>query len=195
MKKALTLLFVAATLAGANAQNVDLLSLGSNSFPIDPGSSLVPSQTTTNLTMNSTVATGATFYNGTPFTPVSSFDWTGFTNFGIKMTLLGGAPTALGFDVAFFDDTFTAIDTYSASTAVLTTIGSEVSVDFTGISAPGTGIYGNVQYMQFTWGGDGAVNYSASTIYGVVPEPSSYALLALSGLAFGSFVVRRRQRR
>lgn len=198
MKKALTLLCVTAALTGANAQNVDLLSLGSTTFSIDPGSTagLVTSQSATDLTMNTTAATGSTFYNGpAAFTPISTANWgtQGFTNFGIKMTLLGGAPTALGFDVAFFDASFSTIATYSASTAVLTTVGSPVDVNFTSL-APGSLDYSDVQFVQFTWGGDGAVNYSASTIYGVVPEPSTYALLALSGLALGGYAMRRRRR-
>jgi hypothetical protein len=193
MKKTCAFVLLATALFSTVHAQTDLLSLGSASFPIDSGSSITPTQSATDLVMNATVASGNTFYNGVPFTPISSFDWSGFSNYGIKMTLLGGSPIALGFSVSFYDDTFSLIDTYDGSTAPLLTLGTPVDVNFSGISAPGTGNYGNVQYMQFTWGGDGPVNVSASTVYGV-PEPSTYALLALGGLALGGYVMRCRQR-
>ena len=193
MKKTFATALITAALFATTHAQTDLLSLGSTTYTISGGSSFTPSQSATDLVQNLTVASGNNFYNEPAFTPISSFDWTGYTNYGITMTLLGGSPIALGFSVSFFDDTFTLIDTYDGSTAPLTLIGSPVKVDFTGISAPGTQNYANVQYMQFTWGGDGAVNISASTVYGV-PEPSTYALIAMSGLALGGYVLRRRRR-
>lgn len=57
----------------------------------------------------------------------------------------------------------------------------------------------NVAVYAKTWGtgGDSFLsnngnNYTAS--FTVVPEPSTYALLALSGVALGGYVVRRRRR-
>jgi hypothetical protein len=194
MKQTCTAAIMAALLlVTGQAQNVDLLSLGSTTYTISAGSSFTPTQSASDIVQNLTVASGNNFYNEPAFTPISSFDWSGFSNYGIKMTLLGGSPIALGFSVSFYDDTFALIDTYDGSTAPLLTLGAPVNVDFGGISAPGSGNYSNVQYMQFTWGGDGAVNVSASTVYGV-PEPSTYALLALGGLALGGYAMRRRQR-
>jgi hypothetical protein len=194
MKKTwLTTLLVASVLATVQAQTVDLLSLGSSTYTPD-GGSFTPSQSATNLVQNLTVATGDNWYNNSPFTPVSSFDWSGYVNYGITMTLLGGSPDSVGFTVGLFDGSFAPIDTYDGSTGPLTLIGTPVKINFTGISTPGSGVYTDVQYLQFTWAGGGSVNVGATTVYGVVPEPSTYALLGLGGLALGGYAMRRRQR-
>jgi hypothetical protein len=179
----LALLALLTAMSAAKATKVDLLSLGSSTFTIDPGSSILPTQSTTNLVVNANVASGNTFYNNTPFTPVSSFNWSGFSNYGMTMTLLGGSPIALGFSVSFYDDSFSLINTYDGSTEVLTTVETLVDVDFAGIAAPGSGDYSNVQYLQFTWGGDGAVNLSLQNVYGLPPQPPEPAV-------GGSFTVR-----
>jgi hypothetical protein len=198
MKKIPALLLICVvSIANTKAQNVDLVSLGSSTFEIDSGSSFTPSQTVTGLTMNVTVANGDNFYNGpAAFTPISTANWStqGFVNFGINMSLAGGSPVVLPFFVSFYDGSFDLIDTYEGSTSGLTSIGVSTPVTFSGISAPGSANYSSVQFLQFSWGDAGAVNVSASTVYGVVPEPSTYALLALGVLALGGYAMRRRQR-
>ena len=50
--------------------------------------------------------------------------------------------------------------------------------------------------IQFTWDGSGTVNANIEKIAAVVavPEPSTYALITLAGLALGGYALRRRQR-
>jgi hypothetical protein len=161
-----TILIWSASIGSINGSKVDLLSLGSANFPIAPGSSIFPPQTATSLEMSGSIGIGDTFYNGTPFSPVSSYDWSGYFNYGLTMTLLGGEPISLSFNVTFFDDNFVLIDTYEGNTAELTLLGTPVDVDFAGISAPGSGDYSNVQYMQFTWSDAGTVDVGVQTVYG-----------------------------
>jgi hypothetical protein len=66
----------------------------------------------------------------------------------------------------------------------------------TGISA--NGIYNLEVYFEATsnegtqFSNNGGANYIAT--FEVVPEPSTYALLTLSALAMGGYVIRRRRR-
>jgi hypothetical protein len=179
----LALLVLLTAMSAAKATKVDLLSFGSGTFTISEGSSFTPAQTATAIVQNLAVASGNNFYNEPAFTPITSFNWTGFVNYGVTMTLLGGAPISLLFNIALYDDTFAIIDTYEASTETLTDVGKSVDVNFTGILGPGTGNYANVQYLQFTWGGDGAVNLSLQNVYGLQTPPPEPAV-------GGSFTVR-----
>lgn len=191
MKKALTtLVAVVALSVVASGQNINLLSLGTSGFTLDAGSPLQPPQTATSITLNGTYAFGDTFYGDLISAPA---DWSAYTNFsdlGVVMSVTGANPN-LTFTIALYDSSFDLINSYLASTAGLTSTPSVAW--FNSIATPGNLKLNDVNYLQFTWGLSGTINTTMNEVV-AVPEPSTYALLALSALGFGGYVVRRRRR-
>ena len=167
------------------AQQIDLVSLGDATFTVDEGATTaLYTQNASGVVFNGTYALGDTL-GGT----FAAQDWSNpaYTEFGMVMSLTGTNPN-LPFSVSFYDDTFAIINTYSGTTFGL---GTSTYTPLT-LVIPGTGVLTSVAGVQFTWDGGGAVN---TTVEGVaaVPEPSTYAFLALSGLALGGYVMRRRR--
>jgi hypothetical protein len=191
MKKfaALFTLLSSFALCQSHAQT-DLLSLGSATFSIDPGSTAGYTQTVSGVSYTS-FAGSDTFYNDVAFTPTN---WSTFSDFGLKISLLSGTPDSIPFSVIFYDASFAVIDTYTGDTSTVN--GSNIAVPLTLTPGTGSGDYSVVNYFQFTW--DAGATYNAqisSVMYNVpVPEPSTYALLALSGVALGGYAMRRRRR-
>ena len=192
-KKTILALFLAASTAATSlAQQTDLVSLGSATLSIDPGSTTAfyYSQDTVGVLFNGAQTSGDTL--GGSFT---SLDWSTYTtpsyDFGIVMTLTGTNPN-LSFSVQFYDSTFQVINTYSGTTTGATTSSFQLLT----LTTAGTGILSDVAGIQFTWDGSGTVNANIEKIAAVVavPEPSTYALITLAGLALGGYALRRRQR-
>ena len=189
-KTLLALSLAAASAATSFAQQIDLVSLGSPIFTVDAGATTaLYSQTGSGVIFNGSYALGDTL--GGTFT---SQDWSTYTSpaydFGIVMTLTGINPD-LPFSVQFYDDTFQVINTYSGTTTGATTS----TFQPLSLAIPGTGILTSVAGIQFTWDGGGTINATVEKIAATaVPEPSTYALLALGGLALGGYAMRRRQR-
>ena len=189
-KTLLALSLAAASAATSFAQQIDLVSLGSPIFTVDAGATTASySQTGSGLIFNGAYALGDTL--GGTFT---SQDWSTYTSpaydFGIVMTLTGINPD-LQFSVQFYDDAFQVINTYSGTTTGATTSTFQPLT----LAIAGTGILTSVAGIQFTWDGGGTINATVEKIAATaVPEPSTYALLALSGLALGGYAMRRRQR-
>jgi hypothetical protein len=189
-KTFLALTLAVATAAPSLAQQIDLVSLGSPTFTIDPAATTAAySQTASGVVFNGAYALGDTL--GGSFT---TQNWSAYTSptydFGIVMTLTGTNPD-LPFSVQFYDDTFQVINTYAGTTTGATT---STFMPLT-LAIPGTGILTSVAGVQFTWDGGGTINATVEKVAAtVVPEPSTYALLALGGMALGGYAVRRRQR-
>lgn len=166
---------------------IDLVSLGSPGFTVAPEATTAAyTQSSDGIVFNGTYVLGNTL-GGT----FATQNWSNpaFTTFAVKMTLTGVNPN-LPFSVQFYDEAFGIINTYNATTTGI--LGTPTYVDLT-LGIPGTGILTSVVGVQFTWDGDGTIN---TTVQGVaaVPEPSTYALLSIVGLALGGYVVRRRCR-
>ena len=179
--------FLALTLAVATAAPslaIDLVSLGSPTFTVDSGATTAAySQTASGVVFNGAYALGDTL--GGTFT---TQDWSAYTDFGIVMTLTGINPD-LPFSVQFYDDTFQVINTYSG----LTTGAGTSTLQPLTLAIAGTGVLSSVAGLQFTWDGGGTINATVEKV-AAIPEPSTYALLALGGLALGGYAMRRRQR-
>lgn len=145
-----------------------LVSLGSNGFSIDGGSTAPHSQTATTLTFNSAVALGDTVYGAWNTT----YNWSSYINFGLEFSVTGTNPN-LPISVYFYDTNFNLINEYSLSTIG---VGSTPKVVPLVLVTPGTGNLTDVGNFQLTWQGSGAVNATFSNLV-AVPEPSTWALL------------------
>ena len=189
---ALTLAVAVLTSTRLSAQT-DLLSLS------DP-ESFGPLVSPTFTGLGSQDATGFV-YNGSVspsdnvFATFVSQDWSSLLGVSDVFTVLmsvSGANPEIPFSIEFFDSSFISIDIWDAFTTGIT---STPSYNNLTLLTPGTGDYSDVSSFVLTWNGAVAetIDSTVSTI-AVVPEPSAYALLALSGLAFGGYVIRRRRR-
>ncbi len=183
----LALAVITLSLASSPGQQIDLVSLGSPTFTVDPGATTAAySQTGSGLVFNGAYALGDTL--GGSFT---SQNWSIYTTppytFGVVMSITGTNPD-LPFSLQLYDDSFNVINTYSGFTTGAT------SSTFLPVSlaVAGTGVLSSVAGAQFTWDGGGTINATAEKI-SVVPEPSTYALLALAGGALTALRFRRRQ--
>jgi hypothetical protein len=195
MKKVITVLgLVLCTISQNHAQVTDLLSFGSGSFSIDGGSTMGSlNQNASGITMTAAPVFGETWYNSS-LTPLVS-DWTFWSSnpnfFGVRMSLTNANPN-IAFSVLLQDSGGNDIATYSGSTVGLTTTPSVVALS---LASAGSLVFTNIGFVNFTWGGNaGSVNTTVTEFVGVVPEPSTYALLAISAAAFGGYVIRRRKR-
>jgi len=186
----LALAVITLSLASSPGQ-IDLVSLGSPTFTVDPGATTATySQTSSGLVFNGAYALGDTL--GGSFTPQ---DWSLYPSpafeFGIVMSLTGTNPD-MPFSVQLYDDTFAVINTYSGFT---TGAGTSTFQPLT-LAIPGTGVLSSVAGVQFTWDGGGTINATVEKVatQAVIPEPSTYALLALGASALGGYAIRRRRR-
>lgn len=190
MKKALHLVAVVALTSLSQLQAAtDLVVLGSNGFTIDGGSVGTYAQSATSLTFTA-AALSDSVYGYTVTTPVNL----GAPPFAIRMTITGTNPD-LPFTFEFYDSTYaggpTGFSRYTGATTGLST-GTEVYAPLTLFSSGAN--LADIVGLGMSWGDSaGSFNVSMGAVASV-PEPSTYALLAMSGLAFGGYVIRRRRR-
>lgn len=148
-------------------------------------------QTSSGFVYNGTVNFGDNVFGQL----ASAQDWSSQVGPGIVFTLfmsVSGTNPDIPFSLEFFDSAFASIDIWEGTTVGLTATPVYNNLS---IITPGSGNYSDVGSFVLTWNGGGAetLNSTVSNI-AVVPEPSTYALLALSGLALGGYAMRRRRR-
>jgi hypothetical protein len=191
MNKSILLVVAAVALSNTPSRAIDLLSLGSDGFEIQ-GFEGAYTQNDTTLSFG-TVALGGTVFGGVVGAPL---DWSSAPAFGMRMTVSSGFEP-LQFTLSLFDSTFdpeagapTGFANYRGNTGVLTA-GVEGTISLTLVE--GSVNAASIVGLGFTWDGLGPANSTIAAVT-AVPEPSTYALLALSALGLGGYAVRRRRR-
>jgi hypothetical protein len=188
MRRVLSLLLPVFLLASlGRAQFEPIATFGDLNFTVDPdGTTINFTQGATTLTLNQPFTNGDTI--GGSFTG-EPYDWSGVTSFGLLMSAPISSPTSL---ITFYllDDLLNIINTYSGTVSGLTTTPSVIDLELELNPAfPGTGDLSSVGGMQFTWEGSGN---RTVVIDGLVPEPSTWALLSLGGAFCVGAALRRR---
>ena len=196
MKKApvvlLTLLTLSLAAVPAFAQTNTLAALGTDSFTVDEGSTTAAySQTATTLTLVSPFALGDTL--GGVFS--STYDWSAYSNtnnftFGLYMSTAGASP-GIPFNVELFNAALDAIvATYSGDATGLGASSTFIPMSFQ--VGGGSGNLSSIGGMQFTWNGGGTGTVVVDSIaVAVVPEPTTWAMLAFGAALFGGLALRR----
>lgn len=188
MKKTLIAL-ASVALTAYPAHAIDLLSLGSNGFTIDGGSTAVNyTQSATALTWTGAQAATDAVFGG--LASGGPLNWSAVPQFGVRMTLTGSNPD-MNFSLQLYDGSFNQA-LYSGSTVGLT-VGVEGQALLTfATSDPGFSLT-TISGVGIQWDEAGTVTGSMAAVTSV-PEPSTYALLGMSALGLGGYVIRRRRR-
>ena len=194
MKKAPIVLLTLLTLtaASASAQTTSLAPLGSDNLTVDGGSTTIAyTQSTTNLTLANTITLGDTLggvfstpYNWSAYSDTNSF------SFGLLMSAPGASPNA-GFTIEFLNGALDAVvNAYQGSASGLSTTPSFIPVL---LSSLGTDDLSSIGGIQFTWDGAGSETVILDSVaVAVVPEPTTWAMLAFGAALFGGLALRRR---
>ncbi len=189
MKKIILALISSCVVAlNANAQYIDLISFGTSGIGeiTTQGSSW--SQSSTATSTSGAVGQGDNFYNTNPFT---SQNWSTAQGLWIKTSVTTAASPSMPFTLGLFDSSFNQIATYQGDTSSFI---SDSGFSYLNLAAVGTPALSGITSVQFTFdigSGTTAPNMSLQSI-ATVPEPSTYALMALGGLVV-FFMVRRRK--
>jgi hypothetical protein len=165
-----------------------LAGLGSDNFTVT-FSNTPYSQTATNLTLSAPFNLAGSV--GGAFGTV--YNWSGISDFSLLMSAPGESPDVF-FTIRFFDQALDELlNAYQGSASGLNEEPSLVLLEF----VPEFGATGDLSAVggfQFSWNSSSPDGYEGSVqIFGVVPEPSTWALLALGGAVGGLAWVRRRR--
>ena len=192
------ILAIMLTLSLAQAQGyVDLADFGSGSYTVDPGSTTATyTQGVLGLLFSPSVGLGDTLvgvWNNGPL------NWTSYADLAntiyLKVVFTGANPSSP-----------MVLDIYNT--------GGAASLQYQGTSVPTgvvvgdnylpftlnagysplqiAGVLSDVVASQITWGGSGSAGVRVDGV-STIPEPSTYALLGLAGLALAGYTVRRRR--
>lgn len=193
MKKLLILVASAALgIAAVNAQYVDLVSFGTSSgFTVDPFSTTATyTQSTTTLNFSPSISLGDTIGGSFDNAPYNWSSYTAATDFAVKISILSGSNPNLPFSLSLVDASSNIIN--FVGTTVGATTDTYIPLTLNGTDPGNVATLLGVTAGQLTWDGGATANVSVQTI-AAVPEPSTYALLALAGVALSGYVARRRR--
>jgi hypothetical protein len=189
MKKTLTTLAVVAAFALSNttfAQFTDLISFGTGGAYGALGDGSSGTQVSNGVSYTSPIALADGFFQANPLNP--TLDWSSYSNFFLKVAITNNPN--LPFTLSFNSDDSGANKLSSTSNNA----GSIADGGFTYIplTKSGSPTLTGIEYVNFNWdnSSSGSVGITISAVS--VPEPSTYALMAIGGLVL-FFMVRRRK--
>lgn len=181
--------------ASLKAQSTDLISL-SDPASFGPLVSTVftgtGSQGVSGWVVNGGITSGDLIFGDI----ASSQNWNSLYTQGISSFELVANISApnnnIPFSLEFLDSSSGSIDVWSAVTGTSAFIGP-INFGLTP-SSPGSGNYSDVKQVILTWANSSpdTINATFSKVT-VIPEPSTYALLALGASALGGYAMRRRR--
>jgi hypothetical protein len=171
---------------------VDFISLGSSGIgAIDPNSATGFVQTSNATAFNATAVLGNTFYNANDFGPA---DWTSANGLYIRSTITTNPN--LPFTFKLFNTSFLEVAEYSGTTNSFTTGTSQsdsATYSYLNLTPVGSPNLSDVGYLQFIFNGDAVTSISFQAVSTTaVPEPSTYALLAIAAVGFFLSIRRRK---
>jgi hypothetical protein len=192
------ILAIMLTLSLAQAQGyVDLADFGSVSYTVDTSSTTATyTQSSLGLLFSPSVALGDTLvgaYNSAPL------DWSSYADLAntiyLKVVFTGANPASpMVLDI--YNTGGAASLQYQGTSVPIGTVQGANYLPFTlnaGYSPLQiAGVLSDVVASQITWGGSGTAGVRVEAV-ATVPEPSTYALLGLAGLALAGYAVRRRR--
>jgi FtsP/CotA-like multicopper oxidase with cupredoxin domain len=176
----------------AQAQFIDLVSLGTSGYLIDAGvTTATYTQDVTGTRFSPSVALGdtlgGTFLSG-------PLNWSSYSDLSsaiyLKISFTGANPL-LPISLQVFNSDFSLSNAYAGTTTPIPASASYFKLDLNGPF--NAAVLANVGGAQITWNSGATVNANVEMI-ATVPEPSTYALLSLAGLALGGYAMRRRRR-
>lgn len=193
------ILAIMLTLSLAQAQSyIDLADFGSGSYTVDSGSTTASyTQGALGLTFSPSVALGDTLvgvWNSGPL------DWTSYADLAntiyLKVVFTGANPSSPMVLDIYNTGGAASLQYQGTSVPIGEVIGANylpfaLNSGYTPLEI--AGVLNNVVASQITWGGSGTASVRVEGV-ATVPEPSTYALLSLAGLALGGYAVRRRCR-
>lgn len=167
---------------------VDLTSLGTSNFTIDSVfTDVSATQSASATTMATPITAGTVLYGDFP----STFNWS--TAPALALSISSVTAPNISFFVDFLNPDASTAASFSGA---LDSVGaSPTTVSLTLLSGSSIANLTTVKSMFFTWGGSSITGDTAVTLHSVqsVPEPSTYALLALAGAALGAYRLRCRR--
>ena len=189
------ILAIMLTLSLAQAQGyIDLADFGSGSFTVVPDATTATyTQGALGLTFSPSVSLGDTLggtWNSAPL------DWSSYADLAntiyLKVVFTGANP-ASPMVLNIYNTDFSLNIQYEGTSVP---IGTVIGANYLPFAlTPGTfspAVLANVGGAQITWGGSGSAGVRVEGV-ATVPEPSTYALLGLAGLALAGYAVRRRR--
>jgi hypothetical protein len=169
----------------ARSSYIDLSSFGTGDFFIEDSVTTAAHSQSGSGIVYSAIGLGDTL--GGLFAS-GPFDWSAYSDFAIQMSFSAANPNVF-FTVEFFNADFSLSNVYQGDTSGILAGGY---VPFSFISGD-PAVLPNIGGIQLTWDGSATGTITTTTV-AAVPEPSTYALLALAGVGLGGYVFRRRLR-
>lgn len=190
MKKAGSLLIAVVLVFVGNEQSqgqTNLALLGTDNYSLLLTNSATVSQSATTLTFSPS-AIGGLF--GGSFT--TAYNWSDYSDtntwsFGLFMTVPGSSYN-VAVTMELYDSVFDLIAKYQGATPSDST---PSFVSMVTVPGEGSGFFTNVGALQLTWDNPDSGSVIIDGV-GVVPEPTTWAMLAFGAALFGGLALRRR---
>ena len=191
----LSLCFGLALTLTSSASYFDLVSFGNTAFTVDPDATTANyTQSSSALNFSPSISLADTIggsFNAAPF------DWSTYissvaTAFAVKISIVSGSNPNLPFSLSLVNAGGDILN--FVGTTVGATTDTYIALTLNATDPGNPLVLNGVTAGQFTWdGGAPSANVSLQSV-AAVPEPSTYALLVLGGLALSGYALRRRTR-